>query len=259
MACRFFPSSISQQSLRQMFDICCQNFLNQFGVSQRLSILCADSEIKPVKTTGLTDTIPWSDILSTPYRFYQTTIFCFPVPLCSPQELSNVHAILIAEFLGKVSSESSETPFVFFLDPDAKDPLCPNPVPDPVVPAVQQPVSLCSSPPTLTGLEKQGDSVAGAVFDGTVDPPLTKPKARKGNKKKRFVISFLRYSSSDQCAVQVRNLWLPFEPLLVVRWPKLIWQTLRQNHLARNHSGAKRENSMCSCASFSFILVSEFR
>ncbi|KAK7006977.1 hypothetical protein R3P38DRAFT_2728184, partial [Favolaschia claudopus] len=64
-----------------------------------------------VKSTGLTTTIPWDEIGKTPSRYYHTVSFSFPAPLLPPNELTNVHVLLVAEYLSELSSRS--TPFVF--------------------------------------------------------------------------------------------------------------------------------------------------
>ncbi|KAJ7710761.1 hypothetical protein B0H17DRAFT_1190456 [Mycena rosella] len=74
-----------------------------------------------IKSTGSTDTIPWNDIVSAPYRFYQTEMFSFPVPLSSPDELSNAHVLLLAEFLANEKDPS--------IPPAIVSPSLPNPVP----------------------------------------------------------------------------------------------------------------------------------
>ncbi|KAJ7429372.1 hypothetical protein B0H11DRAFT_2145763 [Mycena galericulata] len=61
-----------------------------------------------------TDPIPWDDVATAPHLFYDTTIFRFPVPLCSP---SNVHVLQVAEFLNSTSSFASTSPVVFKLEP----------------------------------------------------------------------------------------------------------------------------------------------
>jgi hypothetical protein len=143
----------------------------------------------PVQTTGLTITIPWADIVSAPYRFYQTSIFCFPIPLRSPDELSNIHVLLIAEFLGKVSASSSTTPFIFVVNPDAQDPLTLNAVPViPVVPvpAIHPPLPPPPPPPPEKTTE-----------EGAIDPPpppKNNGRGRKGRGQMVYVFPPLRHS-----------------------------------------------------------------
>ncbi|KAK6988775.1 hypothetical protein R3P38DRAFT_3442894, partial [Favolaschia claudopus] len=87
-----------------------------------------------VKSTGLTTAIPWVEIGQTPFRYYHTVSFSFPAPLLPPNELTNVHVLLVAEYLSELSSRS--TPFVFALDLSAQQPQTGSTV---IVPPIEPP------------------------------------------------------------------------------------------------------------------------
>ncbi|KAJ7710743.1 hypothetical protein B0H17DRAFT_1223937 [Mycena rosella] len=141
-----------------------------------------------IKSTGSTDTIPWNDIVSAPYRFYQTEMFSFPVPLSSPDELSNAHVLLLAEFLASNSSVLSVTPFIFHLDPDEKDPSIPPAI---VSPSLPNPVP--SSPRGI-------DPVSDSALVEPVDPTNMNPPSKKTRKKLH-----IQKSAEDSAPVEPVN------------------------------------------------------
>ncbi|KAJ7447430.1 hypothetical protein FB451DRAFT_1188283 [Mycena latifolia] len=111
--------------------------------------------------------------------------FHVPIPLSSPDELSNVHIFLLAEFLGTSSSDKSVSPFIFSLDPEMKD----LDMVEDIVPAAPVQISAPSSNLTLTtskpGEDVPPQDVSPPENQGLDDAPnrIVKPPTTKKSKR----------------------------------------------------------------------------
>ncbi|KAJ7491640.1 hypothetical protein B0H11DRAFT_2008524 [Mycena galericulata] len=128
-----------------------------------------------------TDPIPWDNVATAPHLFYDTTIFRFPVPLCSPANLSNVHVLQVAEFLNSTSSFASTSPFVFKLEPhknstSTMDIISPGP---PVVTTASTIPPVPPSPPKVAFEQDQQKNKT------KTPPPLSTPSMPRKEKKSR--------------------------------------------------------------------------
>ncbi|KAK7022526.1 hypothetical protein R3P38DRAFT_2532893, partial [Favolaschia claudopus] len=132
---------------------------------------CDSSNSISVKSTGLTTTIPWDEIGKTPSRYYHTVSFSFPAPLLPPNELTNVHVLLVAEYLSELSSRS--TPFVFALDLSAQQPQTDLTV---IVPPI-------GPPPPATPPPEDEDRLTPPVEDEHDERPKSQRKKAKRTRK----------------------------------------------------------------------------
>ncbi|KAJ7465833.1 hypothetical protein B0H11DRAFT_2049476 [Mycena galericulata] len=134
-----------------------------------------------IHSVAPTDPIPWDNVATAPHLFYDTTIFRFPVPLCSPTNLSNVHVLQVAEFLNSTSSFASTSPFVFKLEPhknstSTMDIISPGP------PVVTTASTIPPVPPSPSKVAFEQDQQKNKT---KTPPPLSTPSMPRKEKKSR--------------------------------------------------------------------------